>query len=409
MSARSARSFEHAPVVLAAILLLAVAALGQARGQVLYSFPSDGPNGHFPTSLPLFDRSGNVFGIASLGGDDGYGTAYELTVPLGGVNNFSLIYTFSGAPEDEAPFGNIVSDAAGNIYGVAAGGTAGASSVYELSPGAGGIWTESVIYTFNNTGGGPWEATAGLTIDAAGNLYGSSGGGGAFGMGTIYELTPNADGSWSETVLYSFNSSDGYAPSSALVFDASGNIYGTTSTGGIAWGTVFELSPTSGGGWTEKVLYSLPGSASLAVPNSPVWLDSAGNIFATAFGVGYPPHGAVFELTKGSKGSWTETTLHAFSGKGGEGAAPNSGLIADSDGNLYGTTYYGGTYGGGAIYVMKKDVGGQWREKTIYSFQGKPDGLGPNWGLTFGPGGDLYGVTTGGGSFNSGTVYRVKP
>jgi uncharacterized repeat protein (TIGR03803 family) len=402
--------------VFVAALVLATGAFAQVSERVLYNFPSSGPSGSVPTSKPLLGSSGQLYGVANTGGNADSGTAYELTAPVNGVRTYHVLHQFSGRISDARnPIGTLVSDAAGNIYGAALGGANGLGAVFKLTPGVGSAWTESIIYSFGTNGNlsdGTYPA-AGLTIDAAGNLYGTTymGGTGYGAVGTVYELTPNSDGTWTESLLHSFsgNGGDGELPEAELVFDGAGNLYGTTTGGGAkGFGTVFELSPISGGGWTEEVLYSLPGGKSLQRPQAPVWLDGAGNIYGTAAGADTSPgYGGVFELIPNGDGTWTQKSLHLFGGTG-DGQTPTAGLTANSAGSLFGTTVSGGANGFGILYVMQKNTSGQWIERTIYNFSG-PDGSSPFSGLTLGRSGVLYGVTVQGGSADQGTVYQVTP
>src|ERR1019366_10683573 len=169
---------------------------------------------------------------------------------------------------------------------------------------------------------------------------------GTYFHGTVFELTPGADGSWTEKVLYSFgNYPDGSEPSAGLVFDAAGNLYGTTSLGGTyAYGTVFELTPTIGGSWIETVLYSFGGGTDGDGPLAGLIFDAAGNLYSTTLRGGTYNYGTVFELTPIAGGGWTEKLLHSFIYDGTDGNLPYAGLIFDAAGNLYGTTVNGGTY-----------------------------------------------------------------
>jgi uncharacterized repeat protein (TIGR03803 family) len=220
-----------------------------------------------------------------------------------------------------------------------------AVTVFELTPTAGGGWTEKVLHSFTlNTGDGVGPQ-AGLVIDAAGNLYGTTVGGGAFDRGSVFELTPGAGGTWTETVLYSFG---GGVPQGSLILDAAGNLYGTTYVGGVYGngGTVFELRPKAGGGWTKKVLHSFNPNNGKDGHNPVAGLifDTAGNLYGTTYGGG--AHctgcGTVFELTRTAGGGWKEKILHSFSHNSNDGFDPVAGLILDAAGNLYGTTAYGG-------------------------------------------------------------------
>lgn len=250
------------------------------------------------------------------------------------------------------------------------------------TPTAGGGWTERVLHNFGNgvDGASPW---AGLIIDATGNLYGTTHDGGTYGVGTVFELTPTGGGGWTEKVLHSFNFTDGGGPYGGLVMDAAGNLYGTTYAGGSGgWGTVFELTPTGGGGWTEKVLFSFGDIG--GGPYAGLIFDSAGNLYGTTIGGGTYGYGRVFELTPTGGGGWTEKVLHSFGIiNATDGAGPYAGLIFDSAGNLYGTTYSGPVINGayvGTVFELQP-TGGGWRETVLYSFSNGTDGSSPYGGL----------------------------
>ena len=185
-----------------------------------------------------------------------------------------------------------------------------------------------------------------MIFDGAGNLYGTAGRGGANNAGVVFELTPDGNGQWSETILHAFTNSngDGADPFGGLIFDGAGNLYGTTAFGGGAsnGGIVFELSPGANNQWSETILHTFAYGQEGAVPMAGLTFDGAGNLYGTTIQGGGPGGGAVFELTPGSGGVWTVTTLHDFT-EGADGNQPYAGVIFDSAGNLYGTTRAGGT------------------------------------------------------------------
>ena len=230
-------------------------------------------------------------------------------------------------------------------------GSGGCGTVFELTPAAGGSWTEQVLYSFCPQGlpctTDGYYPRAGLIFDGAGNLYGTTDNGGTYHDGTVFELTPAAGGTWTEKVLHNFNlnGTDGALPLGSLILDAAGNLYGTTSNGGTytSRGTVFELTPTAGGGWTETVLHSFGNGTDGVTPEAGLIFDAAGNLYGTTTGGGTYYGGTVFELTPAAGGGWTEQVLHSF-GSGTDGAYADTGLIFDAAGNLYGTTDDGGTY-----------------------------------------------------------------
>ncbi len=298
----------------------------------------------------------------------------------------------------------------------------GCGTVFELVHNADGSWTEEVLHNFdggsNQEGPNGYHPYGGLVMDAAGNLYGTALYGGALGGsagfgGVVFELSPSSGGSWTEQVLWNFGAEgDGNFPQCALVFDKAGNLYGTTEsgTGSSAGGTVFELSPGVSG-WTEKIIFQFDVAGNSQTGNAPqagVAFDANGNLYGTT-GFGGPHFmGDVFELSPSTGGMWTETILHTF-GRG-DGNSPDAGVIVDGSGNLYGTTYMGGKANVGTVYELSPSSGGTWTEKILHDFQAASgDGANPETGLVMDSHGYLYGTTAGGGMGRFGTVFQVKP
>jgi uncharacterized repeat protein (TIGR03803 family) len=232
-----------------------------------------------------------------------------------------------------------------------------------VAPGAWAASTFKILHVFRRFSGGH-NAMGTLVSDAAGNLYGTTFNGGfvsntAFcgttseGCGVVFKLAPNPDGTWTEHVLHSFTGGDGANPGAGVIFDAAGNLYGTTTYGGLSnVGVVFKLTHKSDGTWTEHVLYSFTGGGDGAYPWAGVILDATGNLYGTTYygGVGNfgQGNGVVFELTRSASGGWSERVLHAFLGYG---ANPYAGLLRGASGNLYGTAS-GGT-SGGLVFEIK--------------------------------------------------------
>jgi uncharacterized repeat protein (TIGR03803 family) len=261
---------------------------------------------------------------------------------------------------------------------------------------------EEVLYSFGSSRSDAVYPYAGLIVDGAGNLYGTTLYGGAHNSGTVFELTPKAGGGWKEKVLYAFNNNgkDGFYPYAAVIA-AAGNLYGTTFAGGAHnGGTVFELTPKAGGGWTEKVLHSFGGGKDGTSPRPALIIDAADNLYGTTVDGGADGSGTVFELTPQAGGKWAEKVLHSF-GNGKDGASPYAGLIADAAGNLYGTTFYGGTDGLGMVFELTPKKGEKWAEKVLHSFDGE-DGQDPSASLVFDGSGDLYGTT-------EDTIFELTP
>jgi uncharacterized repeat protein (TIGR03803 family) len=251
--------------------------------------------------------------------------------------NESVIHDFLGTPDGESPYYvDPVFDAAGNLYGTTyQGGSQDGGSVFQLANSGGG-WKETILYSFAGSDG--LYPESGVILDAAGNVYGTTSSGGMYGNGSVYKLTPSGGG-WTLTTLYDFPnaSNDGSNPIAPLLLDSAGNLYGTASAAGPAgFGTVFELSP-SGGGWTYTVLYSFPADG---YPQGNLVMDSAGSLYGVAGGCGSYKDGCVWKLTRSGNG-WSFTDLYNFTGRG-DGSFPVGGPAFDTKGDLYGTTLYGG-------------------------------------------------------------------
>jgi uncharacterized repeat protein (TIGR03803 family) len=236
----------------------------------------------------------------------------------------------------------LIWDAAGNLYGTAAGGgrnvcRGGCGTVFKLTPSAGGHWQESTLYAFKggNDGSG---LRGGLVFDNAGNLYGTT----SNFPGTAFRLTPTSHGPWKKTLLHAFKpGADGNNPVGSLIIDGNGSLYGATVTGGACelCGIVFRLTPTSHGPWKKSTLYEFKSDQRGRQPYDSVALDPAGNLYGATSRNGDPTCdcGTVFKLTPRASGEWHETNLHTFEGTG-DGAAPNGSVILDTKGNVYGTT-----------------------------------------------------------------------
>ncbi len=251
-------------------------------------------DGAFPVGNLIFDQAGNIYGTAEAGGANNKGVVFKLT--HSGENwTQSTLYSFTGGADGADPVGGVIFDNGGNLDGTtSAGGTNSFGAVYQLSPSGGG-WTEHTLYDFLGGSDGAYSY-AGLIIDRAGNLYGTTAfGGGASNAGTVFELSPSG-GSWSESVLHAFNRADGFQPSNSLVMDSAGHLYGTTYTdSGTHDGNVFKLTH-SGGSWDASVVHQFVG-ADGANPYSFLTLDARGNLYGTTFFGGIHGYGVVFEIT----------------------------------------------------------------------------------------------------------------
>ena len=340
----------------------------------LYSFPNDGGgnDGAEPYAGVTIGPDGNLYGTTTRGGGSAvYGTVFKLSPPASVCRSTlcpwreTILYRFSGGSDGIFSYGAVVFDTAGNLYGTTnLGGVGtcrqgfGCGVVFKLTR-SGSTWTETVVYNFRGSLDAAYPVS-GLVFDQAGNLYGTTSGGGssdncngADGCGTVFQLAPSGSG-WTETVLYRFTQGDdGAYPSGGVIFDNSGNLYGTTEFGISGNGTVFELTP-SGGQWIYTLLYSLmSGQSGVGGPLGTLAMDAAGNLYGTTNqgGIGdcYGECGTVFKLTP-SAGSWAYTLLYDFT-DGTDGGQPYDGLIFDRNGNLYGTASIRAG-GGGTVFEI---------------------------------------------------------
>jgi uncharacterized repeat protein (TIGR03803 family) len=332
---------------------------GRWTESVLHSFNGDGKDGVFPVAGLILDHAGDVYGTTTFGGSYGYGTVFQLSPSGDGSWTESVLYSFNNDRQDGyEPWAGLIFDAAGNLYGTTYyGGTGGSGTVFELSRNGDGGWTESVLHSFDAHGVDGYEPAAGLVFDRVGNLYGTTLYGGTNGAGNVFKLTANGDGSWRESVLHTFSETDkeGFWPSASLVFDAAGSLYGTTLGGGrYGPGTIFQLTP-EGQGWKEKVLHSFDFRDGVN-PSASVVLDQAGNLYTTTLFGGvlscYHPDGCgvVFRMQPTTKGGWRGNVLHFFWDD--PGALPSAGLVLDGQGHLYGTTGGDGVRNWGAVFEI---------------------------------------------------------
>lgn len=283
--------------------------------------------------------------------------------------------------------------------------------ILRFAPAAVASNTENVLYTFTGQGDGNLPLGA-LTRDSSGNLYGTAAFGGTNNNGVVFELTPNPSGGWTYNVIYRFSgNADGAVPVAGVVLDSQGNLFGTCDSGGTGYGTVFELS-LSGGSWTLTKYYDFTGAGDGAEPDGNVVLDSAGSLYSTTYR-GAAGYGTVFKMTP-SGNSWTEQTLHTFTG-GNDGGNPLAGLIMDRYGNLYGTTVYGGSYNAGTVFKLH-NTGNNWIETVLYAFTADPngsDGAGPQGAPTLDSAGNVYGTTftnlNSGSNWGFGGIYKLSP
>jgi uncharacterized repeat protein (TIGR03803 family) len=406
---------------LATVLAASAMTMATASEKALYSFKG-GSDGAQPSGGLIADRQGNLYGATEEGGTGtgcyggvGCGTLFEIAHNDGET----MLYSFPGGNKGAGPSSPLLMDSAGNLYGIAGGGagtncTGGCGVVFKLAPDK----TETILYTFQGGSDGQYPQGS-LIADANGNLYGLTLTGGNYngsecaqaGCGTVFEVQPNG----SKITLYAFQGgADGAYPQGGPIADASGNLYGTTYGGGGSacegggCGTVFKLTP----GGKESVLYSFKGGTDGETPRADVVADSAGNLYGTTYLGGSGSAGTVFKVTPAG----TETVLYSFKG-GKDGANPEAGLVMDGSGNLYGTTWYGGSHGckqnkvgNGCGTVFELTPAGE--ESVLRKFsdfhQARDRGVFPAAALLLGKKGLVYGTTTAGGADNVGVVFSVN-
>jgi uncharacterized repeat protein (TIGR03803 family) len=407
-----------------------------AQETVIYPFSENGNilDGRHPTGLVTFDRSGSLYGVTSNGGGynnetfqsycfglDGCGTVYDLSPSSAGWAE-TVLYSFcpdgqntrtSTCPDGLSPLGGLVSDSAGNLYGTTywggGGSIPGPGVIFELSPPANGssLWTETVLHAFGSNGDG-YLSRSSLTWGKSGKLYGTTAAGGAYNSGTVFELSPQSGGDWTEAVIHNFGAvGDGEGPWSNVIFDSSGNLYGTTTGGGTAGaGTIFELTRENGGIWAETVLYAFDGTTG-SYPTGNVTFGPKGVLYGTLLSGGleggcdpYNTCGGVFEYSAGK--------IRFFLFDGADGGGPYEGVtVDDKTGLVIGTTSYGVT-SNGTVFDLRED-----HINVLYNFCSVPpcaDGGFPD-GPLVSHGGELYGVNYGGGNpYNGdGVVFEITP
>jgi uncharacterized repeat protein (TIGR03803 family) len=423
------KRFHLAATILILVNLVAHTPASAATETILWNFVSVQPTGDgcWPIAAPIIDATGNLYGTTAIGGNDLSGTIFKLTPSL----DESVLWFFGessqgGSFTDGVGPTGMIMDGVGNLFGTTgAGGLYDGGTVFEYTADG----TESILWNFSNGKSGVHgdgkNPAAGPIEDADGNLYGTTEYGGPYyagqskSGGTIFKLSPSGDG-WIESILWSFGKgTDGRYPLASLIEDSSGNLYGTTSSGGARGaGTVFELSP-SGTNWTESILWSFGNGLDGAIPQAGVIFDAKGNLYGTTSAGGASGDGTVFELSPpaAGEGTWSESVLWSFGGYANDGTNPVVSLLLDGNGNLYGTTEYGGPYTvsrlghtvtGGTAFELTPTVGGNWNESILWNFGNGTDGFSPEGSLIMDKFGNLYSTTFQGGIDGGGTVFEIS-
>jgi len=385
--------------LLAASVLIA-SRPAQAQSQtVLYSFCSAGtscPDGEDASSSLIADGAGNFYGTTQFGGVGapyGRGTVFELSPDGNGGWTETVLYAFTGGADGGEPVSPVMFDSQGNLYGTAQnGGAHNYGVVFKLTP-TGKTWTETALYSF--AGGSDGEnPTAGLIMDSQGNLYGTS-------DLCAFELSPSG-GNWTLQVIYEL----GGGTHAALTMDPAGNLFGVNSLS-----YAFEISPNGSGGWKPAtVIHTFAGAPGDGYyPEGTLVLDKAGNLYGTTTNGGTNNFGTVYELSPGSGGVWSEQILHSFGGTNTNGDEPWAGVVLDAVGNIYGTTPFSLQQGtAGTVFELMPQVGtGTYKEKVLWTFN-FTNGADPMGGVILDGSGNLYGTTSSYGAMNGGNVYRIN-
>jgi uncharacterized repeat protein (TIGR03803 family) len=425
------RSVSRFPQVLA-ILSLAILATASALAQtvtILHDFPATADDGNLPWSPLIFDDQDNLYGVTRYGGNDlgaagpGKGIIYEISAS----GDETILHAFNGPDGDGVnPLGPIVRFH-GSLYGTTLGGSTnrkctvhgGCGTIYRLTNGK-----ITILHSFTSLEG---TSPAGVARDSSGNLFGATLYGGvgtptpacpSQGCGTIFQYSQRK-----ESVLYTFlGQPDGETPNGELLLDSAGNIFGTTRFGGaFNHGTVFELAPKGDGTWTENLLYSFRGDTDGSEPYGGVVMDAKGDLYGTTFSGGLRSNcgfqkrklgcGAIYKMVRNTDGSWSERSVYLFGGKDVDGIFPIGDLVIDKQGNLYGVTNAAiGSISGNFVWSTAFELTTDGTEILVATFMHDgTTGFWPVSGLTLGASGNLYGTTTEGSANGYGTVFKITP
>ncbi len=412
--------FLSVAVVATAILISALWAPPAAAQtySVLYTF-SGGADGAGPRGGGLImDSAGNLYGTTVAGGygcnSDGCGTVFKMSPRESGWV-FSTLYRFQGGVDGSFPEQVLGFGPDGGLYGTTqVDGEDYSGNVFKLTPPPTAckalpcLWPKTILHQFQGRDGA-YPVGGSPVFDRAGNLYATTYFGGTENAGIVYELQRSAG--WQETVLQNFTGDNGYFPASGVVFDAAGNLYGTTTAGGSrGYGVIFQLTP-SPSGWVERVLHSFDYYTEGLQSDGPVVFDHAGNMYGTTSTAGPGGGGTVWELSPAGD-NWNLTVIHVFPGGPPFNDGPYSGLLLDGAGNLYGTTQFGGAHGWGTVFKLNRSGQG-WNYSTLYDFSGDADGAEPDTQLVMDSTGQIFGATLYGGRYQGfsgfGVIFKISP
>lgn len=397
-------------VFVVAFALLFNVAGARAGEKVILAF--DITQGYESGSGLTIDSAGNLYGTTPSGGANNCGNAFELSPSSSGKWTETIIYSFKGCQfPAPSPSGTMVLDKAGNLYGAAQGDFGSSGVIFELAKGANGSWSYSLVHNFTTSEGAP---NGDLTWDSDGNLYGTTSFDSTTFQGVAFKLSPQPDSSWKETILYTFPAPNGVGfPAAGVVFDNAGNLYGPAffGVGGSGgYGAIYGLSPQTSGPWKLTVIRNFTETSGAQFPSSRLIFDSSGNLYGASSQANF---GQIFELSPNSGSMWKLTIIHAFT-SGSDGRYPVGALVFDPSGNLYGATTYGGSgcnrFLCGTVYKLTPQNEGPWQETILHPFESAGDGSEPLQGPVLDSFGNLYGTTYFGGSrYGYGTVYEITP
>lgn len=413
-AARFPRFLSKALTLFAVAAMLVTAASSTSVVKVLYSF-SGGNDGGYPDSDLVADSAGNLYGTLVEGGAFDSGAVFKLA-PSGNSWIETVLYSFTSGADGGQPYGGVTLDAQGNLYGTTVVGgnftgsnciESGCGVVFKLTK-SGGNYSPSVIYSFAGGNDG-YGPGAGVTFDKQGNLYGMTPTGGSYGLGVVYELQPGPNGTWTEKVIHTFTGGDDGASGSAgrMILDTAGNLYGVATTGG-ANGDGVVFELSPSQALNFKTLYAFKGYPDAGYPYAALTFDALGNLYGASYYDGANGLGAVYKLTQ-TNGAWSESVLYSFKG-GTDGQYSLGNLVFDAAGHLYGTTSEGGAgCSCGVIFKLTPSGKQKWTESVSYRFKGAPDAGFVYNGLLIDPAGTFYGTSVHGGTSDEGSIFKFTP